>query len=81
MNRFIKHTKDAPSEGLMKLDLESTNIIVYSDGYFAGSTGASFQVGYMIFLADKKSTVDLIEYSTIKSRRVRSRNLRPIISL
>lgn len=55
---------------MRKLDLDSTNIIVYPDGSFQGNKDASSQVGYIIFLCYQTCMANLIYYSSIKWRRV-----------
>lgn len=48
---------------IRKLDLDSTTIIVYSDGSFGGNKDDSSQLGCMIFLPDKSGTANrLLKY-------------------
>lgn len=42
---------------------------MYSDGFFGANNDSSFQVGYLIILADKYNKANLIDYASIKSRR------------
>lgn len=62
MNPDVEHIKESPFEYLMvrKVNVESTNIIVYSDASFAGNKDASSHEGYMILLADKTGTENLM---------------------
>lgn len=45
-------------------------LVVYSDGSFATNKEGRCQVGYLIFMADKKNTANFIYYASNKSRRV-----------
>lgn len=44
--------------------------MLYSDGSFATNKDGTSQVVYLIFLADKENTANLIDYTINKSRRV-----------
>ena len=71
-NSLIKHIHKNPELGLQynKMDIETMEILVYSDGSFSGNNDGSSQVGFMNFLIDKNNTASLIEYSSSKSKRI-----------
>lgn len=71
MNYIIKHVTKYPNKGPKhRLDLDSSQLTVYSFGSFSGNEDGSFQVGYKIFLTDKHNNANLIYYASIKSRLV-----------
>lgn len=72
INGLIKHIKNNPKSGLKYIDLykNTLKLVVYSDGSFATNKDGSFQVGYLVFMADKDNKANLIDYVSNKSRRV-----------
>lgn len=72
INSLIKHLKKYPDLGLKyrKINMDTTEILVFSDGSFSGNNDRSSQVGYIIMLADNENNGNIIDYSSTKSRRV-----------
>ncbi|KHJ30736.1 hypothetical protein EV44_g3716 [Erysiphe necator] len=55
---------------LVKLDIESLRIVVFSDSSFANNRDCSSQIGYIIVLIDKYNKANIIHWSSIKCKRV-----------
>lgn len=72
MNDIIKHLQKFPNLWIKynKLDINSLQLTVLSDGSFSGNEDGSSQVEYMIFLTDKYNNANLEDYASMKSRRV-----------
>lgn len=72
MNSLMKQASTSSDKRLLfrRLDLNSLLIKVYSDGSFNDHPDESSQVGYVVFLTDKRNKSKLIDYSSITSRRV-----------
>lgn len=72
INMITKQIRKQHKDGLkfQKLDLYTMKIVVYSDGYFSTNNDGSSQVAYKIFLADKNNDDDIVDCTSVQSRRV-----------
>merc|ERR1712148_115696 len=53
-----------------KIELQSVQMIVYTDASFANLPGGSSQLGYVVFIADAKGNSTPIAWASKKARRV-----------
>lgn len=72
INDTIKQVTKYPNKGLKykRIDLDSLQLTVFSDGTFSEYEDESSKAGYIIFLTDKNNNANPIDYVRIKSRRV-----------
>ena len=72
LNKTIRWQHENGSRGLrfVKLDLNSLQLMVFTDGSFANNTDLSSQIGYVCVLADKHNQANIIHWSSTKSKRV-----------
>lgn len=69
---LIKNIRTYPEAGLryVKLDRESLNLVVYSNGSYTTDKDVTSQVRYLIFISDKQYRANLFDYASNKYTRV-----------
>lgn len=74
INKVAKTVRDSSERGLCykKMDSESFQVRVYSNGSFANNADMSSQFGCVIFLYDSRSNCLLLSFRSYKCRRVTS---------
>lgn len=72
LNKAISRCLKSPQLGLkyVPLDTESTHVAVFADASFANNSDYSSQLGFVACLMDKHNRANIINYSSIKSKRV-----------
>ena len=63
---------DNPTRGLtfVPLDLESLNLVIFTDASFANNKDLSSQIGYVIAITDRNGSANIVHWSSIKCKRV-----------
>lgn len=72
LNKRLQWQLDNKNRGLnyVKLDRNSLKVVVFTDSSFANNRDLSSQIGYIVCLADATNRVNIIHWSSIKSKRV-----------
>ncbi|RAL58503.1 hypothetical protein DID88_004007 [Monilinia fructigena] len=72
LNKVIKWQMDNPTRGLtfVPLDMDSIQLVVFTDASFANNTDLSSQIGYVICLMDKHNNANIIHWTSIKCKRI-----------
>jgi hypothetical protein len=72
LNKRLQWLIDNGSRGLtmVKLDLKTLRLFVFTDASFANNKDLSSQIGYVIVLADDKDNANVIHWSSTKCKRV-----------
>lgn len=72
LNKRIEWQMNNPTRGLkyVTLDKESTQLLVFTDSFFANNIDTSSQIGFIIVLVDKNKKANLIHWSSIKCKRI-----------
>jgi hypothetical protein len=72
LNKRIQWQIDNPMRGLtfVALDLDSLNLMIFTDASFANNKDLSSQIGFVIALTDKNRTANILHWSSIKCKRV-----------
>jgi hypothetical protein len=72
LNKRLQWQIDNPTRGLrfVPLDLDSLQLIVFTDASFANNKDLSSQIGFIIVLADKNNQANILHWSSIKCKRI-----------
>src|SRR6266480_2395057 len=72
LNKRLQWQIDNPTRGLhyVPLDLDSLQLIVFTDASFANNKDLSSQIGFVIVLTDKNNQTNVIHWSSIKYKRI-----------
>jgi hypothetical protein len=72
LNKRLDWQINNPSRGLkyVKLDVNSLQLLVFTDASFANNKDLSSQIGYIIVLADTTKKANIIHWSSVKCKRV-----------
>jgi hypothetical protein len=72
LNKRIQWQMDNLTRGLtfVPLDINSLNLVIFTDASFANNKDLSSQIGYVIVLTDQNQTANIIHWSSIKCKRV-----------
>ena len=72
LNKRLQWQIDNATRGLryVKLDLTTLQLIIFTDSFFVNNKDLSFQIGYVICLADAAQQVNVIHWSFVKCKRV-----------
>lgn len=54
----------------VKLDLHTLRLIIFTDSSFANNADHSSQIGFVILLADAHNRCNIIQWSSVKCRRI-----------
>src|SRR5271169_5867747 len=63
---------DNPTKGLtfVPLDINSLNLMIFTDASFANNKDLSSQIGHVIVLTDCNQSANIIHWSSIKCKRI-----------
>ncbi|KAI0995299.1 hypothetical protein K3495_g12883 [Podosphaera aphanis] len=72
LNSRIEWQIKNASRGLkfVELDLESLQLIIFTDSSFANNNDLSSQIGFVMVLADKNNKANIIHWSSTKCKRI-----------
>jgi hypothetical protein len=70
LNRCLQHQIATKGINFVQLDEMSLRLIVYTDSSFANNRDHSSQIGYIVVLSDKDGNANLIQWQSVKCRRV-----------
>jgi len=72
LNKLIKYCKKTKDIGLkfVKLDLDSTKIVLFTDSSFANAKNLKSQLGFVIALVDKENNANIIHFGSSRCQRV-----------
>lgn len=72
LNKRLQWQFDNSSRGLrfVKLDLDSLQLVTFTDASFANNKDLSSQIGYVIAIGDKNGNANILHWSSIKCKRV-----------
>ena len=72
LNRCLLWQIRNPTRGLkyIPLDLDTLKIVAFTDSSFANNHDFSSQIGFIIALADVNNNVNVVHWTSVKSRRV-----------
>src|SRR6266480_5240874 len=72
LNKRLQWQIDNLTRGLryVPLDLDSLQLIVFTDASFANNKDLSSQIGFVIVLADRNNQANVIHWSSIKCKRI-----------
>ena len=72
LNKRIQWQIDNPARGLkfVKLDVNTLQLIVFTDSSFANNKDLSSQIGYVIALTDSTNRANIVHWSSTKCKRV-----------
>jgi hypothetical protein len=72
LNKRLQWQFNNSSRGLrfIKLDLDSLQLVTFTDASFANNKDLSSQIGYVIAISDKDGNANILHWSSIKCKRV-----------
>jgi hypothetical protein len=72
LNKIIKHLQANPDIVLRypRMDVKTLSLHVFSDAAFANNDDFVCQLGYLAFLSDQEGNCALLDYKSMKARRV-----------
>jgi len=72
LNTAIEWQKNNETRGIRytKLDVETLQIVIFTDSSFANNEDMSSQIGYVIVIVDDSGRANVVDWKSIKSRRV-----------
>jgi hypothetical protein len=72
LNKRLAWQLQNPARGLkfVKLDINTLQLVVFTDASFANNKDLSSQIGYVIVLTDATSQANIVHWSSIKCKRV-----------
>ncbi|KAF7893815.1 hypothetical protein EAF00_007329 [Botryotinia globosa] len=72
LNKRLKWQIENKAMGLtfVLLDLDSTQLVSFTDSSFANNADLTSQIGYFLVIVDEDNNANIIHYSSIKCRRV-----------
>jgi hypothetical protein len=72
LNKRLDWQIKNPSRGLkfIKLDVDTLQLLVFTDASFANNKDLSSQIGYVIVLADATKKANIVHWSSVKCKRV-----------
>ncbi|KAI1007171.1 hypothetical protein K3495_g1047 [Podosphaera aphanis] len=70
-SRIEWQIKNAPRDPkFVELYLESLQLIIFTNSSFANNNGLSYQIGFVMVLADKNNKANIIHWSSTKCKRI-----------
>lgn len=72
LNKRLQWQIENPQRGLkfVKLDIQSLQLLVFTDASFANNNDLSSQIGYVIVLTDASKKANILHWSSVKCKRV-----------
>lgn len=72
LKRSIEHLKRGSAQELIfvKLGMSSMRVVVISEACFANAPGLKSQLGYVISIADKERSANIVHYGSSRCHRV-----------
>ena len=72
LNRRLSWQIENADRGLrfVKLDINTLQLLVFTDASFANNKDLSLQIGYVLVLADASNKANIVHWSSIKCKRV-----------
>jgi hypothetical protein len=72
LNKCLNWQIKNPDRGLkfVKLDINTMQLVVFTDASFANNKDLSLQIGYIIVLADATKKANIVHWSSVKCKRV-----------
>jgi hypothetical protein len=72
LNKRIQWQIENSTRGLsfVKLDIETLQLLVFTDSSFANNKDLSSQIGYILVLADLLNKVNIVHWSSVKCKRI-----------
>ena len=70
LNKCLILQKEGHGLRFVKLDLDSLQILAFTDSSFANNKDCTSQIGYVVVLADASGNANILHWQSIKCRRV-----------
>lgn len=72
LKKLVDKAKTEVMDGLryIKLDIDTTKLVLFADASFVNNTDMTSQLGFVITMVDEERRANLIEISSVKGQRV-----------